>query len=219
DEIEKAHPAFLLSVMNLLDTGFITDNKGNSFDCRGLQIVLTSNLGADVMEQLAGDGVYLDQHEVEAAFDARYKSHPAFKPEIRNRIDTVDIANPLSKATQKFIINREVATMFDQLGRKRNMHLRLDDSVRDHLIDVGFDRGRGGRGVKVQMNAHLRVPLQEALQPHEVDGKQIVADGKWLNVLYGKLPGASEPTVYIDEMSEAQKAEELAREQAASGGT
>jgi ATP-dependent Clp protease ATP-binding subunit ClpB len=209
DEIEKAHPNFLLAVMNLLDTGYITDNKGNRHDCRNLQIVMTSNLGAEIMEQYAGDGEYTDQQAVMAGFDQYYRTHGAFRPEIRNRIDTVDIANPLSKATQSKIIDREVKTMFDQQARQRNIRLELDGTAKDFLMSVGFDRTRGGRGVKVQLTQHLRTPLVAALTPKEVNGRTEAPDGKWLSVLWNKDDG-----LHVAEMSEQRKAEILADDQA-----
>ena len=134
DEVEKAHPEVLNLLLQILDDGRITDSNGRTVDFKNTIIIMTSNLG----DEFALEG---DEDKVLNEL----KDH--FRPEFINRIDEVIIFKPLSKETIYEILDKIISEIEERLSDK-NIKIKLTDSARDYLVDVGYDKDYGARPLK-----------------------------------------------------------------------
>ncbi len=157
DEVEKAHPDVFNVLLQVLDDGRLTDGQGRTVDFRNTVIIMTSNLGSDVIQQFAGEGNY-----------ARMKSavmevvQANFRPEFINRIDDICVFHPLGTAQIRAIVDIQLA----QLKRRlldRNIELILDNAARDQLGEAGYDPVYGARPLKRAIQQQVENPLAQAI--------------------------------------------------------
>lgn len=157
DEIEKAHPDVFNVLLQVLDDGRLTDGHGRTVDFRNTVIVMTSNLGSERIQELAGEDNY---DEMKSAVMDIVGVH--FRPEFLNRIDDAVVFHPLGKAEIRKIVDIQLGYLRDRLA-EREMDLELDDAARDALAEAGFDSVYGARPLKRAIQVRVENPLAERI--------------------------------------------------------
>ncbi len=157
DEVEKAHPDVFNVLLQVLDDGRLTDGQGRTVDFRNTVVIMTSNLGSNVIQELAGEGNY-----------ARMKSavmeivQQQFRPEFINRIDDICVFHPLGTAEIRKIVDIQLVHLKKRLA-ERNIELTLDEAARDLIGEAGFDPVYGARPLKRAIQQQIENPLAQAL--------------------------------------------------------
>ncbi len=160
DEVEKAHPDVFNVLLQVLDDGRMTDGQGRTVDFKNTVIVMTSNLGSQMIQQMAGD----DYQVIKLAVMAEVKT--AFKPEFVNRIDEVVVFHALDEKHIMSIARIQLGYLEKRLGAM-DMDLQVDDAVLQKIADVGFDPVFGARPLKRAIQASIENPLaREILEGH-----------------------------------------------------
>ena len=153
DEVEKAHEDVFNVLLQVLDDGRLTDGQGRTVDFRNTIIVLTSNLGSDILAaQPDGEDVRM----VEAAVMARVRDH--FRPEFLNRLDEIVLFRRLQRADMEKIVEIQLRHL-EGLLADRNIRLVLDKAARDWLANAGYDPVYGARPLKRVIQRNLQNPL------------------------------------------------------------
>jgi len=188
DEIEKAHPDVMNLLLQILEEGRLTDSFGRKIDFRNTIIIMTSNLGADLIRKSSevGFGVQegmLDYKGMQEKIDASVKK--AFKPEFINRLDGIIIFRPLDRAHLFQVIELEVKKVRARLARK-NITLTLDDKAKEFLVTKGFQPEMGARPLRRVIEQYLEDPLAEKLLLNPGKG------GHWLVSSDGEKPTFTE---------------------------
>ncbi len=159
DEVEKAHPDVFNVLLQVLDDGRLTDGQGRTVDFRNCVIVMTSNLGSQMIQEMAGEERYED---MKAAVMEVVGTH--FRPEFINRVDDVVVFHPLSREHIRKIVDIQLGYLHDRLA-ERDMRIHLSDDARDKLAEAGFDPVYGARPLKRAIQQQVENPLaQEILQ-------------------------------------------------------
>jgi ATP-dependent Clp protease ATP-binding subunit ClpB len=175
DEVEKAHPDVFNVLLQVLDDGRLTDGQGRTVDFRNTVIVMTSNLGSQVIQELAGEQNY---ERMKAAVLEIVGTH--FRPEFINRLDELVVFHPLGRAQIRAIARIQLRYLQARLA-EREMRLEVSDAALDHLGEAGFDPVYGARPLKRAIRAQLENPLaQEILSGRFGPGDAIqveLADG------------------------------------------
>ncbi|WP_299390703.1 AAA family ATPase, partial [Pelagibius sp.] len=173
DEVEKAHPDVFNILLQVLDDGRLTDGQGRTIDFRNTMIILTSNLGADILaaqpEGQDSDAVRGEVMEVVRA---------AFRPEFLNRLDEVLLFHRLTRPQMTGIVDIQLARLHAMLG-ERKITLELDEPAKTWLADRGYDPVYGARPLKRVIQRELQNPLASMI----LEGK--IGDGDTVNVTAG----------------------------------
>lgn len=176
DEIEKAHPDVMNLLLQILEEGRLTDSFGRKIDFRNTIIIMTSNLGADLIRRSTevGFGVQegmLDFKAMQEKIGASVKK--AFKPEFVNRLDDIVIFSLLDHTHLFQVIDLEVKKVKSRLARKQ-IHIHLDDKAKEFLVNKGFQPEMGARPLRRVIEQYLEDPLAEKLLLNPGKG------GSWL---------------------------------------
>jgi ATP-dependent Clp protease ATP-binding subunit ClpB len=164
DEIEKAHPDVFNVLLQVLDDGRLTDGQGRTVDFKNTVIVMTSNLGSQMIQQMSGD----DYQMIKLAVMAEVKT--TFRPEFINRIDEVVVFHALDEEHIQSIAGIQLAYLDKRLGAM-DMKLRVDDGVLQDIAKVGFDPVFGARPLKRAIQSRIENPLsREILEGHFAAG-------------------------------------------------
>ncbi|MCH9004026.1 MAG: ATP-dependent chaperone ClpB [Proteobacteria bacterium] len=159
DEIEKAHPDVFNVLLQVLDDGRLTDGQGRTVDFRNTVIVMTSNLGSQLIQEMAGEDNY---DAMKNAIMEIVGSH--FRPEFVNRIDDLVVFRPLGREHIRKIVDIQLGYLRDRLA-ERDIRIQLSEAARDKLADAGFDPVYGARPLKRAIQQQVENPLaQEILQ-------------------------------------------------------
>ena len=165
DEVEKAHPDVMNLLLQILEEGRLTDSFGRRVDFRNTIIIMTSNLGADLIRRstevgfAASEGTP-DYKSMEETI--RRSVTKSFKPEFINRLDGVIIFKPLDRAHLFNVIELEVKKVLARLARKQISFI-LDEKAKDFLVNKGFDPAMGARPLRRIIEQYLEDPLAEQL--------------------------------------------------------
>ena len=144
DEIEKAHPDVFNILLQILDDGRITDSQGRTVDFKNTIIILTSNLGSDlILNGIRDDGEI--QPETKTLIQNLLKQ--SFRPEFLNRLDEIVLYKPLSKDNIRQIVDLLLQDLSRRLEEKR-LSIDLTDAAKDHIIEAGYDPVYGARPLK-----------------------------------------------------------------------
>ncbi len=171
DEVEKAHPEVFNVLLQVLDDGRLTDGQGRTVDFRNTVIVMTSNLGSQAIQELAGEDNY---DRMKAAVMEVVSQH--FRPEFINRIDDIVVFHPLAREQLHRIAMIQIQYLRERL-QARDMDLRLTDQALDRLAQAGFDPVYGARPLKRAIQQSVENPLaQEILAGKFGVGDSIVVD-------------------------------------------
>ncbi|MEG2063189.1 MAG: ATP-dependent chaperone ClpB [Kiritimatiellia bacterium] len=152
DEIEKAHPDVFNILLQVLDDGRLTDNKGTTVSFKNTIIIMTSNLGASVIAEAHGK----PDAAAKAAIDALLKQ--TFRPEFLNRIDETLLFNPLGKESLGKIVDLQLAELSARLA-EQELSLKVSAETRDAIIDEGYDPAFGARPLKRTIQRKLETPI------------------------------------------------------------
>ena len=159
DEVEKAHPDVFNILLQVLDDGRLTDGQGRTVDFRNTVIVMTSNLGSQRIQELAGEENY---DVMKASVMEIVAQH--FRPEFMNRVDEIVVFHPLGREHIRAIVDIQLGYLHERLA-DRDMTIVLSDAARDKLADAGFDPVYGARPLKRAIQQQVENPLaQEILQ-------------------------------------------------------
>jgi len=168
DEVEKAHEDVFNILLQVLDDGRLTDGQGRTVDFRNTIIVLTSNLGSDI---LAAQGEGDDVRMVEAQVMVRVRDH--FRPEFLNRLDEIVLFRRLQRADMATIVTIQLHHL-EALLADRNIRITLDQAARDWLAEAGYDPVYGARPLKRVIQRNLQNPLAGLILEGEVkDGEAV----------------------------------------------
>jgi ATP-dependent Clp protease ATP-binding subunit ClpB len=174
DEIEKAHPDVFNVLLQVLDDGRLTDGQGRTVDFKNTLIVLTSNLGADILaNQQEGE----DSSAVRGPVMAVVRN--AFRPEFLNRLDEILLFHRLFKAQMASIADIQIGRLAKRLA-ERNITLKVDDKARAWLAEHGYDPVYGARPLKRVIQRNLENPLALAL----LEGR--IAEGTTVTISAGE---------------------------------
>ncbi len=158
DEVEKAHPDVFNILLQVLDDGRLTDGQGRTVDFRNTVIVMTSNLGSDIIQELSGEDNY---ESMKSAVMDVVGTH--FRPEFINRVDEVVVFHPLARNQIRGIANIQISLLQARLA-DRELSLELDEDVMETICEAGFDPVYGARPLKRAIQQLLENPLaQEVL--------------------------------------------------------
>ncbi|MGI9237107.1 MAG: ATP-dependent chaperone ClpB [Woeseiaceae bacterium] len=159
DEVEKAHPDVFNVLLQVLDDGRLTDGQGRTVDFRNAVIVMTSNLGSQLIQELAGEENY---ESMKTSVMNEVGNH--FRPEFINRIDDVVVFHPLGREHIRKIVDIQLGYLYERLA-DRDIQIHLSDAARDKLANAGFDPVYGARPLKRAIQQQVENPLaQEILQ-------------------------------------------------------
>jgi ATP-dependent Clp protease ATP-binding subunit ClpB len=172
DEVEKAHPDVFNVLLQVLDDGRMTDGQGRTVDFKNTVIVMTSNLGSQMIQQMAGD----DYQVIKLAVLAEVKTY--FRPEFINRIDEVVVFHSLDEKHIKAIARIQLAYLEKRLAALE-MRLEVSEAVLSELATVGFDPVYGARPLKRAIQAAIENPLaKEILEGRVLPKDTVVVDVK-----------------------------------------
>ncbi len=163
DEIEKAHPDVFNLLLQVLEDGRLTDSFGRKVDFRNTVLIMTSNLGAELLKKQGSLGFSPAKEEV--TFDKMKEQlmdevKRAFKPEFLNRVDEVIVFRPLSREDLSKIVELEIGYVKERL-REQGIIIELDQSAKDFIVEKGFDPIYGARPLKRVIQRFLEDPLAE----------------------------------------------------------
>lgn len=177
DEVEKAHPDVFNILLQVLDDGRLTDGQGRTVDFRNTVIVMTSNLGSQRIQELAGQDADYEQMKTEVL--EIVGQH--FRPEFINRVDDVVVFHPLDRREIRQIVDIQIEYLRKRLA-DREIGLSLSDAALDALGEAGFDPVYGARPLKRAIQQRLENPLAQAILKGEYLPEQTVtvdvADGE-----------------------------------------
>jgi ATP-dependent Clp protease ATP-binding subunit ClpB len=169
DEVEKAHPDVFNILLQVLDDGRLTDGHGRTVDFKNTVLVMTSNLGSDIIQTLSGETEY---EEMKSAVMGIVTQH--FRPEFLNRVDDVVVFHPLAKTQIMGIAKIQLQILQARL-KESEIDLSLEDDALAFLVDVGYDPIYGARPLKRAIQRYIENPLaQEILSGRFKAGDSIV---------------------------------------------
>jgi ATP-dependent Clp protease ATP-binding subunit ClpB len=177
DEVEKAHPDVFNILLQVLDDGRLTDGQGRTVNFKNTLIIMTSNLGSDIIQAQAG----------EANYDAMKESVMSvvgdhFRPEFINRVDDIVVFHPLEKEQIKSIAKIQLAGLRKRL-HEMGFKLEISGAALDKLADAGFDPIFGARPLKRAIQTHIENPLAEIL----LSGREEISDTVRIDVQNDRL--------------------------------
>jgi ATP-dependent Clp protease ATP-binding subunit ClpB len=174
DEVEKAHPEVLNVLLQLLDDGRLTDGKGRTIDFKNTVVIMTSNLGSQLIaERAANEGGSIDEGTRRLVMDA-LRDH--FRPEFLNRIDEIIFFHALGREHLKRIIDIQIAGLMKRL-EERKIHVELTDKAKEQLVREGYDSAYGARPLKRTIQRRVLDPLAlRVLEGDFVEGDTISVD-------------------------------------------
>lgn len=175
DEIEKAHSDVFNMFLQILDDGRLTDNKGKTVDFRNTLIIMTSNIGSEILLEAAGN--------IDDDVNTKIKEmmRMRFKPEFLNRVDDIIMFKPLQKEEIKKIIDIFMQSVRNRL-KEKDIALNITDEAKDYIVDVGYDSIYGARPLKRYISNTLETEIAKKIIAGNIssgDTINIVAkDGK-----------------------------------------
>ncbi|MDC9720421.1 MAG: ATP-dependent chaperone ClpB [Gammaproteobacteria bacterium] len=180
DEVEKAHPDVFNILLQVLEDGRLTDGQGRTVDFRNTVIVMTSNMGSDVIQTMTDESQYeAMRKEVLDIVGAH------FRPELLNRIDELVVFHPLGKEHVRKIADIQLIRLQERL-QEHDLSLQLTDAAKNLLVEEGFDPVYGARPLKRAIQRSLENPLaQELLAGHYLPGQIILADAEDSKLTFG----------------------------------
>jgi ATP-dependent Clp protease ATP-binding subunit ClpC len=196
DEIEKAHPDVMHLLLQILEEGKVTDSLGRKIDFRNTIIIMTSNVGAELIKKQTSLGFGVKTGDDESYEHMRDKileeSKRVFKPEFINRLDDLIVFHTLTKPDLLKIVDLEVAKVTKRVRAKR-IEISLDQAAHDFLIEKGYDPTYGARPMRRAVERFLEDPLaEEILRGHIKEGDTVTISAEKTKLTF-KLPEAALP--------------------------
>ena len=157
DEVEKAHPDVFNILLQVLDDGRLTDGQGRTVDFRNTVIVMTSNMGSEEIQTMAGEENYAAMKQAVMRTVGNY-----FRPEFINRIDETVVFHPLGKDEIRVIAGIQLQHLVQRLA-ERDLAMQISDKALDELGLVGFDPVYGARPLKREIQQSIENPLAQLI--------------------------------------------------------
>lgn len=181
DEIEKAHHDVFNILLQVLDDGRLTDGQGRTVDFRNTVIVMTSNIGSQMIQDLASEKDYKVMKEGVMTIVGQH-----FRPEFINRVDEIIVFHPLGEEQIKQIAEIQINLLRSRL-REKNLNLEVTQAALDHLAAIGYDPVYGARPLKRAIQQTLENPLAvDILESKFIPGDTIKVDYKGKNFVFKK---------------------------------
>ncbi|MFN7742811.1 MAG: ATP-dependent Clp protease ATP-binding subunit [Phycisphaerales bacterium] len=206
DEVEKAHPDVFNMLLQIMEEGRLTDSFGRNVDFRNCILIMTSNIGADLIK--GGGGFGFGTAQVVKNADTGFENIKTvllkeierfFRPEFINRLDDVVVFRPLTKDNLNLIVEYEVAKVTERV-RLQGISMELDQRAKDFLIEKGFNPDFGARPLRRSVGQYVEDPLSEMLLSGEMkSGSKVVItrrtdeNGKDQEFLYFDVKEAPAP--------------------------
>jgi ATP-dependent Clp protease ATP-binding subunit ClpC len=173
DEIEKAHPDVFNMLLQIMEEGRLVDSFGRNVDFRNTVLIMTSNIGADLIKGGAGFGFakrdeQQDFENIKSVLNKEIERY--FRPEFINRLDDIIVFRPLTKDDLIVIVDYETQKLVTRM-KEQGWHMELDQAAKDFLIDKGFNPDYGARPLRRAISQYVEDPLSEALLSGEFEGK------------------------------------------------
>jgi ATP-dependent Clp protease ATP-binding subunit ClpC len=175
DEIEKAHPDVFNMLLQILEDGYITDAKGRRVDFRNTIIIMTSNVGAETMYKEAQLGFQVETRAEERELENQHERvkeqvmgslKRTFRPEFLNRIDDVIVFKPLSKFDIRHILDLQLSDLAARIA-EQGLSLRVSSSVKDLLIESGYNVDQGARPMRRAIQDLIEDPMAVGVLKNE----------------------------------------------------
>jgi len=185
DEIEKAHPDVFNILLQILDDGRLTDGQGRTVDFRNAVIIMTSNLGSQIIQEMAGKSF----EDVRDAVMAVLRDH--FRPEFLNRVDEVIVFKPLTEDQLAAIVDIQLRRLEQRLA-ERHIQLVVTDAARKLLAHRGWDPVYGARPLKRAIQRMVQDPLAMMLLEGKFsDGEAVEVDARSGELVFNKAKVAT----------------------------
>jgi len=198
DEVEKAHPDVMHLLLQILEEGTITDSLGRKIDFRNTIIILTSNVGAELIKKQTTLGFGAPKHD--EGYDTMQgkileETKKVFKPEFLNRLDDIIVFHTLTKEMLTRIVDLEVVKVVNRIKQKEII-LTLDAAAHEFLIEKGYDPTYGARPMRRAVERYLEDPMAEEILRGTFkagDQIQVTRDGEKLTFKVLEDSGATPP--------------------------
>ncbi|MDE0562990.1 MULTISPECIES: ATP-dependent chaperone ClpB [unclassified Exiguobacterium] len=172
DEVEKAHPDVFNILLQLLDDGRLTDSHGRIVDFKNTIVIMTSNIGADILLEAARDGV-IDEDEERQVLE-KLRRH--FRPEFLNRVDETILFHPLTKDQIGQIVEKAVGRMSERLTT-RSIQIEITDAAKTFVADEAYEPQFGARPINRYVQRTIETKLARSILAGDVeDGQTVVID-------------------------------------------
>ena len=176
DEIEKAHPDVYNMLLQIMEEGRLTDSFGRHVDFRNVIVIMTSNIGADLIKNQAGFG--FGKRTAEASYEKmkdllQKEVERHFRPEFLNRLDNLVVFRPLTRADLTDIVEYELRKVFKRIT-DHGIRLDVMPEAKEFLISKGFDPEYGARPLRRAIERYVEDPLSEDILRGEFKGKNVV---------------------------------------------
>jgi ATP-dependent Clp protease ATP-binding subunit ClpC len=198
DEVEKAHPDVMHLLLQILEEGTITDSLGRKIDFRNTIIILTSNVGAELIKKQTTLGFGAPKHD--EGYDTMQgkileETKKVFKPEFLNRLDDIIVFHTLTKEMLTSIVDLEVVKVVNRI-KEKEIILTLDAAAHELLIEKGYDPTYGARPMRRAVERYLEDPMAEEILRGTFkagDQIQVTRDGEKLAFKVSEVAGAIPP--------------------------
>jgi len=198
DEVEKAHPDVMHLLLQILEEGTVTDSLGRKIDFRNTIIILTSNVGAELIKKQTTLGFGAPKHD--EGYDTMQgkileETKKVFKPEFLNRLDDIIVFHTLTKEMLTRIVDLEVVKVVDRI-KEKEIILTLDAAAHELLIEKGYDPTYGARPMRRAVERYLEDPMAEEILRGTFkagDQIQVTRDGEKLAFKVSEVSGGTPP--------------------------
>ena len=176
DEIEKAHSDVYNMLLQIMEEGRLTDSFGRHVDFKNVILIMTSNIGADLIKNQSGFGFgkrseQANYEKMKELLDKEMERH--FRPEFLNRLDAQIVFRPLTRDDLTTIVEYELNKVFKRL-LEHGLHLELEDAAKEFLIDKGYNPEFGARPLRRAIERYIEDPLSENLLRGQFKGKSLI---------------------------------------------
>jgi len=176
DEIEKAHPDVYNMLLQIMDEGRLTDSFGRSVDFKNVVLIMTSNIGAELIKNQSGFGFgkktpEANYEKMKEILQKEVERH--FRPEFLNRVDDIIVFKALTRENLQTIVDYELAKVFKRLT-EHGLKLELNEQSKEFLIDKGYNPEFGARPLRRAIEHYIEDPLSEAVLAGKFKGKNLI---------------------------------------------
>jgi len=176
DEIEKAHSDVYNMLLQIMEEGRLTDSFGRHVDFRNVILIMTSNIGADLIKNQAGFGFgkrteQANYEKMKELLNKEIERH--FRPEFINRLDSTIVFHPLTRENLETIVEYELNKVFKRIV-EHGLHLELDNAAKEFLINKGYNPEFGARPLRRAIEQYIEDPLSEDMLRGKFKGKNII---------------------------------------------
>jgi ATP-dependent Clp protease ATP-binding subunit ClpC len=177
DEIEKAHPDVFNMLLQIMEEGQLTDSFGRKVDFRNVVIILTTNIGAEMIK--SGGGFGFGRRDEDATYEKMKEMllkevERHFRPEFLNRLDDVIVFKALTRQDLNIIVDYELRKVRRRLQQEKGLRLELSDEAREFLIEKGYNPDFGARPLRRAIEQHVEDPVSEEILRGSYEKKSVI---------------------------------------------